>query len=313
MTRIMHETYGYNKVGISRFAINRILRIYPPYLAAVLITLAILHFSGEDLARVYSENMFIPSEASSWLANFTLVHPRINLFGIQPLVVPPSWALTIELCFYAFIGVGIACTRSMTVGWFLSSIIVTALLIWLSRAALSYDLWSWIYFSVFSGSLPFSIGALIYHYSPQPVVKAPFQAFLVILACGSMFIGSVALFFISNRLIGSVPLTLVSFYSNMAIQAAVVTWLASIKIQGRPAALDKAIGEYSYLIYLLHMAVAVLISRVLFDGAGPGHSLAAIYSFMITMISVICIGYVIIHSLIEPLEKVRSKARARPA
>jgi peptidoglycan/LPS O-acetylase OafA/YrhL len=309
MTRIMNETYGYSRLGVARFAVNRLLRIYPSYLVALLVALGILAIVEKSLAEKFSSNIYVPSSPAEWFANITLVHFRLNLFNLRPLVLPPSWALTIELLFYTVIGLGLGSSRKISLVWFCSSVFATAWLIWWSGASSSYSGWSWIYFSIVSGSLPFSIGAMIFHYGPRSVQVPSLRAFTILLACGFAFLASCALFLIANRVVGSVPLSLAAFYANMAVQACIVAALASVMVVGRVAQWDKEVGDYSYLIYLLHFPVAIAVSHYIFDGIGPGRSIVAFGNFLLAMVVCVAIAFLVLKCLVRPLEEFRRRVR----
>ena len=53
MTAIMRDRYGYTASGIGRYTANRLLRIYPVYLVALLLSLALVSLLGEATARAY--------------------------------------------------------------------------------------------------------------------------------------------------------------------------------------------------------------------------------------------------------------------
>ena len=154
MTHIMHGTYGYTAGGFAKYSVNRLLRIYPLYWLACVIAFVIL-FSVDDatIARI-AGGMGIPNSPKNLLSNiFIVVSSRT-----WPLLIPPAWTLAVELIFYLLIGLGVSKTAIATAIWFGISVIyaLTANVMNLGG--------DFTYFSPLSASLPFSVGALVFHF-----------------------------------------------------------------------------------------------------------------------------------------------------
>lgn len=151
MTLIMHSHYAYNMGGMLRYALNRALRIYPMYWMACFMTLALIFWLGESRTAVYHQAMVYPVAATDVFKNLFLLFPTLDTVRLTP----PAWALTVELCFYALIGLGLSRYKALSCWWLAISAV--------------YHLIAWIwgmdrYFSVFAASLPFAMGAVLFHY-----------------------------------------------------------------------------------------------------------------------------------------------------
>ena len=151
MTFIMQNNYGYSSQGVAKYAINRFLRIYPIYWVSIGLSAVLVLVVGEGVSSGYQQDIYLPKDPVSLARNLALFFP----FMESPRLTPPAWALTVELCFYILIGLGISRTRRAVWYWFLLSAAYHALALYFGRDT---------YFTVFAASLPFSTGALIFHY-----------------------------------------------------------------------------------------------------------------------------------------------------
>jgi len=60
MTLVLHQTYGYSKAGFLKYALNRALRIFPPYWAALILSALLVAALGRNQATLYHPSMFLP-------------------------------------------------------------------------------------------------------------------------------------------------------------------------------------------------------------------------------------------------------------
>ena len=104
MTLIMHENYGFSLSGTYKYAVNRVLRIYPIYWLSVLLTLSLIWLYSPSELSDYHAAMYLPEDFVGILKNIFIFFP----FRESPILTPPSWALTVELFFYVLIGLGLS-------------------------------------------------------------------------------------------------------------------------------------------------------------------------------------------------------------
>ena len=102
MTLVLNGSYS-GRGGWKRYGLNRLLRIFPPYLFVLLLSL-VLVFLAPGLATVpvameltFGQVVRSPDTLGDWFANLTLVLPWSN----GNLAVSQAWSLRIELVFYA--------------------------------------------------------------------------------------------------------------------------------------------------------------------------------------------------------------------
>ncbi|MEJ1355170.1 MAG: hypothetical protein RPU39_10845 [Candidatus Sedimenticola sp. (ex Thyasira tokunagai)] len=154
MTLIMHSNYGYTLPGISKYAVNRALRIFPLYWVSILFSAVLIWQLGSNFISSYHPAIYMPGNASELSKNLMIFFPFMDV----PRLTPPAWALTVELFFYILIGAGISKNKGITLIWFVFSVLYHI-------GALFFDLgWSHRYYTIAAASLPFSTGALIFHY-----------------------------------------------------------------------------------------------------------------------------------------------------
>lgn len=306
MTLIMHKSYGYSKGGFLSFAFNRFLRLYPPYWIVIILSAAIVIIVGEDNARAYHSGIHLPSTAAEWLQNISLIYANSFPMQVFPRLSPPTWALTLELLFYLLIALGVSKSKPITVAWFAASVAFTVGTHFSERG---YD---YRYLFIGAASLPFSIGALIFHYKEMILPKLKRYSDIRTLTI------LITLFTLNSIAAGgfkllSFPLFLQSlcFYSNLILNVLVISILA-----GRPKlpiseALDKWIGDFSYPLYLFHWQAGMLVSFLVFQEPQRGPNLNGFVCFLGALIVCAVVSYLLIRFVDRPVEMLRSSIRRR--
>jgi peptidoglycan/LPS O-acetylase OafA/YrhL len=252
MTMIMQKTYGYTLLGFKNYASNRLLRLYPIYWILMLVTLIIIYIVGNDIAQEFHHSLKFPSTWQEFLANTLMIFPGLMEYPTR--VLPATWALTIELFFYLLIGLGISRNRNVTLCWFIASISYMVFLMY-STKAIAYD-----YGSLLTASLPFSLGAFIYHYR---------QSLYSLLKSYIPLKVSLPLFIVNLVLSISLPILWPDSFSwkmsfifetlNILLTACLILQLKNIKTNKKWMRLDKKIGDYSYPIYIFHWTAALIV------------------------------------------------------
>ena len=296
MTFIMQNNYGYDRTGLAKYALNRVLRIYPIYWLSCVISMILIIYFGQDVTLGFHPAITMPSDFSSIMRNLFLYFPGREI----PRLTPPSWALTVEIFYYICIGLGVSRSRQLTGYWFVASIIYTG---YVNIAALG---WEHKYFSILAASLPFSTGALVFHYREElkrisGKLASGFNAPLFICALIGL-----------NWWAGLVLDTLkgISFYINYILCAFMIVVLFDRKklplISRR---IDKIMGDFSYPIYLIHFQVGLVIMILLnvngFDIKHPSLTLA-----YLSLPAIFLVAWVMTVSVERPIELIRSKVKS---
>ncbi len=214
------------------FYSNRALRIYPVYFVAATIALTATNLS--ELLTVQTPWLYLPI----FTANTTLFGGDLLLFfGYHGrLLVPPAWSIGLELWFYLLVPF-LARTSS---GVLLVCCITSAVLAWHMEAAQSYST----YFLFPANCCLFGSGMLAYRsmvlVSEMPRKWQPFVRGLAI--------AGTALLILRPMIPG---------FRNypLAQETVLVACLPFIFAESRSLAWDRAVGNLSYSVYLLHEPV----------------------------------------------------------
>ena len=290
MTLIMHESYGYTSDGRTRFAVNRFLRLYPQYWTAVLFSILVISFLGWRAAR-YEYHLFMPT-SWEWFQNISMIFVDWHPFTLSQRLVPSAWTLTIELCFYFLICLGISKTFNRVLVWLGLSVVYFAVTYLLDLS------WQYRYSYAASASLPFAIGALIYF---LPKIKLPTKGLFLILmvnsVIGALMFREVKWYFWD-----------VGFYLNILICGLLVY---SIKSGGQLffTKIDQWIGDFSYPVYLLHWQVGALMSYLVFGHTNRGFNLTSFIVFLVSLVFIYGLSSLFIKYIDQPIQNIRAKVK----
>tara|TARA_R110001583_G_scaffold22536_1_gene84482 strand:- start:2487 stop:3569 length:1083 start_codon:yes stop_codon:yes gene_type:complete len=307
MTHVVQNNYGYSLTSKIKFAKNRFLRLFPVYWLACLITLFIIIVLGGSQDGKYAI-MTIPNTALSIIANLTLIFPHWMPNQIEPRLSPATWALTVEIFFYAAIALGASKTLFRTYVWIGLSVLFILI---------TYGLglfWHARYFTIPAGSLPFALGALIFFLVkedkakkiPAVLINSPLYLFSTMLA--------IALF-VSLTITRGLPLWVMEilFYCSLFFSFFLILALA----MGKPflpfisQATDKKLGNFSYPFYLLHYQAAAIASYLIYGEITVFKGNTNVVVIVITFTILILLTMIIIKWLDEPIEKLRTKIKNR--
>ena len=308
MTLIMHETYGYTKMGIISFLANRFLRLYPLYWTAALFSILIILFFSADAVAHFHKSIYVPVTLEGIFYNLTMIFPAWLPNSINPRLVPPTWALTVELFFYVLICLGASKTLLRVFVWIVLSVgyVVFSFVVGMS--------WQDRYYPICAASLPFSFGSSIYFFSKSDACLKFVLRFNCRHSSAVLFILMFAnLFFwmiIANTSFAN--LFTVGFYVNLLICSYLVFRLATGSAIARIGKkYDNRIGDYSYPIYLCHWQGGILAQLIGFQPIEvflvPGLNIiiSAFIAFLFSTISILAID--------KPVQQIRSRIKASNA
>jgi len=301
------ENYGFGVKNFINFWINRALRLYPSYLIVVVLSSFMLIEVGDVFSRSYNDYFAIPDTLVLWLQNITMVYPSWNPKEISTRVVPPSWALMVELFYYLLISLGVFKHVKLT-----NFIILGALSFHLYGVLfLTYDD---IYFGILPALLPFSIGAQVFNYRSRyrglyEYLNSNFNYIF------SSFILSIVAFlptfyylkYIQKDFpVAEIVLKLELYLSLLLVTALVAALSVATKSPfGFSKKMEALFGEWAYPMYLYHMVVGMGVSYLLWDAPLRGLNYAGIISFLVAcpLILVLCHVNFIMESPVRQLRK----------
>jgi peptidoglycan/LPS O-acetylase OafA/YrhL len=234
--------------------------------------------------------MQLPRDASELASN-------IAIFGLHmgdPVrLVPPAWALHIELCHY--VAIGLVLGRSPLVG-----------LAWLAASGLwfvngSARLLDDLYFTVAGASLPFAVGCCVFHgMSRLPSPSSAASARVLAAAAVAVYVAPYAWvqFFGGNALRWP-------FFVNIATTAVLLA--ALVRMRGVSAAgrrIDAFLGDLSYPVYLFHFPVGAFALYA--TGIVKGTPAA----FVVVAVATLAVAAVEARLLSRPVERWRARVKA---
>jgi len=291
MTLVLKSAYRHAN-GTWHFLTNRALRIYPPYIAVLFMSI-IIFYSIRTIPEEF--NFFrLPVSYNDWLKN-------IFIFGLKagaakPKLVGVAWTLYVELFYYVTMAFFLVRTRITTIIWFCASILFTGYTI-----VRGYD-FALRYETLIAGSLPFSTGAMIYLFKDELRIITK-KYFIIIIALYSLNL-------VLTRRLGWEYMNLAGLYVSYILSACAIIYLADVSSVNRPrwfAQFDQFLGDLSYPIYLCHWPVAIYISCIFYSGILPRSS--RLFFVSIIFINVISL---IIHVLIEKnVNRVRARVKTQ--
>ena len=304
MTLIMHESYGYTGQGRLSFLVNRFLRLYPQYWGAATISVVLIYFLGSDVVNSYHGSMFLPGNAIQFIKNLFMTFLAWSPADVNPRLVPPTWALTVEIFFYILICAGISRTSMRVKLWFSLSMAYMIISFVIGAS------WEDRYYPFAAASLPFAIGSGIYFLSKVEKVHAAYLRYKV--SPKFIFILILANCLLFAQIDVGTLIAEIGVYINLVLCALLVYGIVKGgKIINISDKLDKKIGDFSYPIYLLHWQTGLLVSYVLYGEAFHEYSFQGFVILVVSFIGIFTLSKIFISVIDKPVQLIRSKIKGK--
>jgi peptidoglycan/LPS O-acetylase OafA/YrhL len=322
MTRVMAESYSYTPDGFIRFWTNRALRLMPVYFVVLILSVPLLVHVGEDFAQAYVGGIGIPSTWTGWVQNLTMIYADLSPNTVMPRIVPPTWAITLELACYFLISIGIARSLRRAQAWL---IVGAAYFVWV--VFVSELPTNWGYFSVPAAFVPFAIGAVIYHQQEADSGFFPrlygwavsrmkawrkigiTEEFGLVQVCLFMILAIVFVRQVITQIFHLPKLGVLIFTCNLLIGS--LALMAALKWRPRASGLhrlDRLCGDMAYPVYLGHFGVGIAVAWIFssqFDvQLGRGMAL-----FILTAVPVTFFSFALVRLVDTPVQRVRTNVR----
>ncbi len=320
ITAVTCGRYSDGVRGFAAFLVNRVLRIYPAYVAASLFSLAVILHAPDVAARI-SPYMHVPDSLTGWLPQGLIFGALTPAGKADALFVPVAWSLNVELVYYVLIAGLLGRSLAVCTAWWWASLAV----------ALGYGVFGDIdrhYFSFVSPSISFATGAMLYHHRGR-VFRALHGAPIPRVFVGSLAAFAVFVFWpepIGAYLYAVRGLSLAEVQARLWIVDAF--WLvllivpfaaASLMLslaptpganeQSRRAArLSAFCGDLSYPIFLLHWPVLVLVTALFGGSGGFGPERERVYSVLALPV-VMGLSALVVLLVERPMATTRARVR----
>lgn len=290
MTAGLNDFYAFDA---RRFWTNRLLRLLPLYYVACALTLVAVALAPAAAAAYIGQ--WQPSLL--WRDAITDVFV-LPLHHLEPhyRLVPTAWSLAVELEMYLLLFVFAARGKKNAM------LALTFGLVYHAVCAYNDLSFGYRYFGAPSATLSFSLGALIYFYRREGQLLHITPA-MAGAALGVWVVGAMAS--------GADYIHSVGYYSETIVFAVVVAGFANIKAAPILNALDKALGELAYPVFLVQWLTGFVTVLVFMPGTVRGWPLA-FASIPVTLAAAIALA-ALNGRFIEPVRRrVRSAAGDRP-
>jgi peptidoglycan/LPS O-acetylase OafA/YrhL len=274
MTMLMDGDY---KGRIPSFFLNRFLRIFPIYWATIA---GLWWYIGAwpPLTGPFVRQLFM-----------------INLWPETPFAIQVAWAITTELVFYILIGFGFSKTLERSAVWLAASATATvAVFAYLS--IYGGDFQHALYLSIWAGSLPFALGAVVYHMRHRLVLGPAWLG-----AGGAALIATTVFASYAFKQWEREDLMMVGVFASLIGHTIIL--LALYRMRKTKA--DDLIGRFSYPIYLVHVPVfGILLDRGL-------NLTQSVYGFACTLAFSVVLSAVFLIAVDQPVQMIRKIVRSR--
>lgn len=263
MTLVLNEQYASGRDGLSRFFVNRGLRIYPLYWIVIVMSVLICYYAPSVARQVHPE-FSLPGNGSQWIMNIVIFganHPVVSTLII------PAWSLHIELVFYGLMGVLLSRSPWIALIWLVLSAGYAADSV--MRFPSENQFWYYRYFPVAAGSLGFSLGACAYFVARRfkSLVGGKNQTAVIVLTVFVLNVLASGAVWKYNRAIYTQ-----GFYISLALSFFLVIMLGAVDTDRVPSWMRKAdgfLGDLSYPLFLVHIPVAALVVIIGFHSVRP--------------------------------------------
>jgi peptidoglycan/LPS O-acetylase OafA/YrhL len=248
MSYILRTHYLRIDRGVTRFFLNRALRVYPAYWLVLIIMIpAAIYFPH------LVKDIRMPVTTAEWLEN-TFAIGLTSLLSAPCLhtINPPAWALGNEMLWWLFIP-GIVFNRGYLF-IFLPLVVVFVMLVEFDTRYYGGRFLESFYYSPLSAMLPFAIGVVLYFRKEWKWRDLPKSAVIVV---GWLML----------RLYTAKPQD-PYMYQGLFINGLAIYYLSGIEAKTLPPwfqRMDRLFGEISYPVFLLHFCAYLLVKGFFSD------------------------------------------------
>lgn len=262
------------------------------YWVVVILSL-VLTFLLKDNQSYFASQLIVPTSTVNWLKNIFLFG-QANYFKngiIAERIVPPAWALSVELLFYLLIPY-IFKTPFRTKFFFVVSFFFHLYYLF------AYNNFTHRYYSLQVALLPFSLGGLLHFYQDWLTKKLKSLRLFHLIICFVVFLFITQILKFFTETIG--------FYANLLFTVAFIVKLEPYK-QKR---FDRLLGDLSYPIYLLHWVVVAFSSSVLLNKVSENNTGPDMWVDLIVLLPVLYMtSYLSVKIVENPVKVLRNKVR----
>jgi peptidoglycan/LPS O-acetylase OafA/YrhL len=293
ITQIVQEVYT-TTAQAGAFLLNRFLRIYPQYVAAVLLSLAAV-YTYPDVADHINDYMSWPEGWAQWVPQFAI----FGLYGSDLRLLPATWSLSTELYYYLLIGLVTGHSKKLTVTLLAVGLPVGALC---ALHVLPIDF----YGHPIGNGFVFAFGSATYFYRNAFRVSGPIFA----VACVAYLLHTYAI-----PLLGDYDLSDGDIAGSLVPFSLIILYLVQNDFRNeRFVKFANLLGKLSYPMFLTHWTVCVFVSGLFFDGRASFDAVTlseGAFYFFTMFVAVLACSLLFYQFIDKPVERIRRAVRSR--
>lgn len=286
---------GQRPLSLTAFYIKRVFRIYPAFIAAIVLSLGLKAYLFQphppETAGLWIQHYWLwdmtPANLKETLRTFLLIAPRINF----NLIDPPIWSLAVEMVMALFIPFFIWLVSRCN--WLLNIVVSLPL----AYLAFSYNK----YFIMYAGV--FYLGVILAKYKDDIVamINRSHIAGKILLATVGLFLYNTGMTFLNVRTSAWYP---IFDYALPAIGSGLLIIL--VLASNRLSAFFGHrwfvfMGTISYSFYLIHFPLLLTVSSLLINIVNP-------YLFVtLTFVLTVALSYVTMRFIEHPFQAMASR------
>ena len=278
---------------VGAFVLNRSLRIFPQYLAALGVALLVIH-TWPAVAFHINSYLRWPATAGEWI-------PQLTIFGLidsNVRVLPATWTLGTELYFYLLIGLVTGRSRHAALALGIVSVPV-GMLCALNLLPLRF------YGSAMGNGFVLALGSLAYFHRDAVRIGWPSFALAVAAYVANLYLVP------GLEQTDVDPLNLTASVLPFSV---ILLFLVQHPVPRakRVATVFDTLGKLAYPMFLLHWSVCVLVSVLLFHGQASFDATDMLHGgeYFATMFLGVMLCSLAFYLLVDrPIEQLRRKVR----
>lgn len=290
ITLILNETYHFR---LSKFSLNRFLRLFPIYYIVAAITILTITISSN--ASDFHPAWKIQTRWIDIIGNGLII--PFEFYNASFRIVPPTWSVAVELINYLILWAMGARSRALAFLLFLIAL-TYHLASYLSGAG-----WGQRYSPFYAALLPFSVGAMIYFFRNSASTLGQRSIIYLSRFSCAIWLGNLMLCGFMGGL--NHRLFELFFYINL-ISLAIFIYTNTPSSSDTPSSQwDKRLGDLAYPVFLTHWVVGFVIGQVFLDGQQRGLVL-----FSVSLLPIIAVSYTLSEIADRMIEPLRTKVRS---
>lgn len=278
----------------ARFYLNRLLRVFPAYLAVVILSVAAIALFPGPAAAIHPQ-CIMPGSLTGWVGNILVINTG-TFTGYLPAarLIPSAWSLAVELIYWLVLPLMLGRPR-LLLAWLAASLALL-LAIYIAQMPLQIR-----YFSLWGGGAAFAVGACLYHFNLPRFIGVQARPFILTAA---------AIYYAAGNMLFADPFYW-GLFGAVFVNGAIVAACAGLRepvAAGWRARTDAFLGNLAYPIFLVHIVVGIVVHGLSMPLALRSPEML-ILCFALTNIA----AYLIWRFVEKPVEQFRTRVRGPSA